>query len=96
MISPLTRQNGRDAPVADDIRNVRKSAVDIRQFVIRDFKSVDNHRIDMSEVFDRMSDVDPAKYDDILSGGKCYAVTERLSELRSSDHACHDRSGIQA
>lgn len=37
-----------------------------RQFVIRDFKSADNHRIDMSEVFDRMSDMDPAKYDDIL------------------------------
>ncbi len=37
-----------------------------RQLVIRDFKSVDNHRIDMSEVYDRMSDIDPAKYDDIL------------------------------
>lgn len=37
-----------------------------RQFVIRDFKSADNHRIDMSEVYDRMSDLDPAKYDDIL------------------------------
>ena len=37
-----------------------------RQFVIREFKSVDNHRIDMTEVYERMSDVDPAKYDDIL------------------------------
>ena len=37
-----------------------------RQFVIRDFKSSDNHRIDMSEVFDRMSDMDKSKYDDIL------------------------------
>ena len=37
-----------------------------RQFVIRDFKSADNHRMDMSEVYDRMSDIDPAKYDDIL------------------------------
>lgn len=37
-----------------------------RQLVIRDFKGVDNHRIDMTEVYDRMSDVDPAKYDDIL------------------------------
>ncbi len=37
-----------------------------RQLVIRDFKKADNHRIDMSEVFDRMSDVDPSKYDDIL------------------------------
>ncbi|MBK9214188.1 MAG: amidase [Chloracidobacterium sp.] len=37
-----------------------------RQFVIRDFKSADNHRIDMAEVYDRMSDLDPAKYDDIL------------------------------
>lgn len=37
-----------------------------RQFVIRDFKSADNRRIDMSEVYDRMSDLDPAKYDDIL------------------------------
>lgn len=38
-----------------------------RQFVIRDFKSADNHRIDMSEVYGRMSDLDPAKYDDILN-----------------------------
>ena len=38
-----------------------------RQFVARDFKSADNHRIDMSEVYDRMSDMDPAKYDDILT-----------------------------
>lgn len=37
-----------------------------RQIVIRDFKSSDNHRIDLSEVYDRMSDLDPAKYDDIL------------------------------
>ena len=37
-----------------------------RQLVIRDFKSTDNHRIDMSEVYDRMSDIDSAKYDDIL------------------------------
>ncbi|MBK8465382.1 MAG: amidase [Chloracidobacterium sp.] len=37
-----------------------------RQLVIRDFKSADNHRIDLSEVYDRMSDIDPAKYDDIL------------------------------
>lgn len=37
-----------------------------RQFVIRDFKSADNHRIDLSEVYDRMSDMDAAKYDDIL------------------------------
>jgi len=37
-----------------------------RQFVIRDFKSADNHRIDLSEAYDRMSDLDPAKYDDIL------------------------------
>ncbi|MBK8314597.1 MAG: amidase [Acidobacteria bacterium] len=37
-----------------------------RQLVIRDFKSADNHRIDMSEVYDRMSDIDSAKYDDIL------------------------------
>jgi Asp-tRNA(Asn)/Glu-tRNA(Gln) amidotransferase A subunit family amidase len=38
----------------------------LRQIVIQDFKRSDNHRIDMSEVFDRMSDIDPAKYDDIL------------------------------
>lgn len=37
-----------------------------RQLVIRDFKSADNHRIDMTEVFDRMSDMDPTKYDEIL------------------------------
>ncbi len=37
-----------------------------RQLVIRDFKNSDNHRIDMSEVFDRMSDMDKSKYDDIL------------------------------
>lgn len=38
----------------------------LRQLVIQDFKKSDNHRIDMSEVYDRMSDIDPAKYDDIL------------------------------
>ncbi len=38
----------------------------LRQLVIRDFKSADNHRIDMSEVYDRMSDMDTTKYDDIL------------------------------
>lgn len=37
-----------------------------RQLVIRDFKGSDNHRIELSEVYDRMSDLDPAKYDDIL------------------------------
>lgn len=37
-----------------------------RQIVIREFKESDNHRIDMSEVYERMSDLDPAKYDDIL------------------------------
>lgn len=37
-----------------------------RQFVIRDWKSSDNHRLEMSEVYERMSDLDPAKYDDIL------------------------------
>lgn len=37
-----------------------------RQFVIRDWKSSDNHRFDMSEVYERMSDLDPAKYDGIL------------------------------
>ena len=37
-----------------------------RQLVILDFKGSDNHRIDLNEVYDRMSDLDPAKYDDIL------------------------------
>ncbi len=38
----------------------------LRQFAIREFKQADNHRIDLSEVFDRMSDLDAAKYDDYI------------------------------
>ncbi len=38
-----------------------------RQLVIRDWATSDNHRIDLSEVYDRMSDMDGAKYDDILT-----------------------------
>ena len=38
----------------------------LRQFIIRDFKRTDTHRMDMGEVYDRMADLDRAKYDDVL------------------------------
>jgi amidase len=38
----------------------------IRQFMVRQYKKADTHRFDFSEVLDRMSDMDSAKYDDIL------------------------------
>lgn len=50
-----------------------------RQLMIRDFKSTDNHRIDLSEVFDRMSDMDPAKYDDILK--RRDALTDQMESF---------------
>lgn len=49
-----------------------------RQFVIRDFKSSDNHRLDMSEVYERMRDLDSDKYDEIL---------KRREALRSQSEA---------
>lgn len=38
----------------------------IRQLIIHDFKEKDNHRFDYSECYERMTDVNDAKYDDIV------------------------------
>jgi Asp-tRNA(Asn)/Glu-tRNA(Gln) amidotransferase A subunit family amidase len=37
-----------------------------RQLFLRNFMRADNRRLDYSEVYDRMSDLDDSKYDDIL------------------------------
>lgn len=38
----------------------------IRQFMVHEYKKADSHRFQFDEVLNRLSDVDPAKYDDLL------------------------------
>jgi aspartyl-tRNA(Asn)/glutamyl-tRNA(Gln) amidotransferase subunit A len=39
----------------------------LRQLLLREYRAGDTHRFDFSEAADRMSDMDPGKYDDILA-----------------------------
>ncbi|MCC6588446.1 MAG: amidase [Bryobacterales bacterium] len=45
----------------------------IRQFMVREYKKADTHRFQFAEVFERMSDLDPEKYDDLLRRRKLLA-----------------------
>ena len=38
----------------------------IRQYMVREYRKADTHRFQFAEVLDRMSDLDPAQYDDLL------------------------------
>lgn len=38
----------------------------IRQYMAREYKKADTHRFQFAEVIDRLSDLDPEKYDDLL------------------------------
>lgn len=48
----------------------------IRQFMVREYKKADSHRFQFSEVLARMSDLDPAKYDDLLR--RRQVLTDRI------------------
>lgn len=48
----------------------------IRQFMVREYKKADSHRFQFAEVLDRMSDLDPEKYDDLLR--RRQALTNQL------------------
>ncbi|MBL8209812.1 MAG: hypothetical protein JNK87_03835, partial [Bryobacterales bacterium] len=48
----------------------------IRQFIVREYKQADSRRFHYAEVFDRLSDMDPDKYDELLV--RRQALSDRL------------------
>ncbi|MBL8230506.1 MAG: amidase [Bryobacterales bacterium] len=51
----------------------------IRQYMVREYRKADSHRFQFAEVLDRMSDLDPEKYDDLLR--RRQMLTDRLESF---------------